>query len=232
MWLLADPDFAGRFPQLPFSREEAQAILALSPPSGRRAVLGREARRATVLDSPLQDYRILHFATHGAFGTDEPGGGSSCVVRPLAMSSSHSSDCVAEPGGGRLVLAQVDPQGRPEADGFLHLADIYKLDLRADLVVLSACGSALGRQVRGEGMMGMTRGLFQAGAERVLASLWNVNDRAAVELMRRFYHHLLAEGLAPPAALREAQNAIRRQPHRRSPYYWAGFTLQGEWRRD
>ena len=207
LWLLADPDFAGRFPQLPFSREEAQAILALSPPSGRRAVLGREARRATVLDSPLRDYRILHFATHGAFGTDEP-------------------------GGGRLVLAQVDPQGRPEADGFLHLADIYKLDLRADLVVLSACGSALGRQVRGEGMMGMTRGLFQAGAERVLASLWNVNDRAAVELMRRFYHHLLAEGLAPPAALREAQNAIRRQPHRRSPYYWAGFTLQGEWRRD
>ena len=128
------------------------------------------------------------------------------------------------------MLAQVDPRGRPEANGFLHLADIYDLDLRADLVVLSACQSALGREVRGEGMMGMTRGFFYAGAERVLVSLWNVNDRVTVELMRRFYRGMLAEGLSPAAALRAAQNAIRRQERWRAPYYWAGFTLQGEWR--
>jgi len=202
--VLADPDFGGSFQRLPFTREEAEAILALVPASERLAVLGREARRAAVLSGALRGYRFLHFATHGSFAATEP-------------------------GGGRLVLAQTGPRGRPEVNGFLHLADIYELDLRADLVVLSACRSALGREVRGEGMMGMTRGFFYAGAERVLVSLWNVHDRAAVDLMERFYRGILAEGLSPAAALRSAQNEIRRQPHRRSPYYWAGFTLQGEW---
>ena len=128
------------------------------------------------------------------------------------------------------MLAQLDRQGRPAKNGFLHLADIYGFDLRADLVVLSACRSALGRDVRGEGMTGMTRGFFYAGAERVLVTLWNVNDRGLAELMRRFYRGLLIEGLAPAAALRAAQDAIRREPRWRSPYYWAGYTLQGEWR--
>ena len=122
------------------------------------------------------------------------------------------------------------PRGRPQANGFLHLADIYELDLAADLVVLSACRSALGRDVRGEGMMGMTRGFFYAGAERVLVSLWNVNDRVTAELMRRFYRGMLEEGLSPAAALRAAQDGIRRQDRWRSPYYWAGFSLQGEWK--
>jgi len=81
-------------------------------------------------------------------------------------------------------------------------------------------------------MMGMTRGFFYAGAERVLVSLWNVDDRVTVELMKRFYHGMLVEGLSPAAALRAAQDAIRRQRHWRSPYFWAGFTLQGEWRGD
>src|SRR5206468_7001005 len=130
----------------------------------------------------------LHFATHGSFGATEP-------------------------GGGRLVLTQVDPQGRSEPNGFLHLADIYELSLRSDLVVLSACESALGREVRGEGMMGMTRGFFYAGAERLLVSLWNVNDQVTVELMQRFYRGMLVEKLSPAAALRAAQDAIRREPH-------------------
>ncbi|HVR95504.1 MAG TPA: CHAT domain-containing protein [Thermoanaerobaculia bacterium] len=205
LWVLADPDFGGRPAQLPYTRQEAAAILKLVPASGRFAVQGREARRAAVLDGSLRDYRFLHFATHGSFAASDP-------------------------GGGRLVLAQVDPRGRPEANGFLHLADIYKLELRADLVVLSACQSALGREVRGEGMMGMTRGFFYAGAERVLVSLWNVNDQVTAELMRHFYQGVLKEGLSPAAALREAQDAIRRQERWRAPYYWAGFTLQGEWR--
>ncbi|HKV11312.1 MAG TPA: CHAT domain-containing tetratricopeptide repeat protein [Thermoanaerobaculia bacterium] len=136
--------------------------------------------------------------------------------------ATHGSFGATEPGGGRLVLSQTGP------NGFLHLADIYELDLRADLVVLSACRSALGQEVRGEGMMGMTRGFFYAGAERVLVSLWNVPDRVTAELMQRFYRGMLKEGLSPPAALRAAQNEIRRRW--RSPYYWAAFTLQGEWR--
>lgn len=138
--------------------------------------------------------------------------------------ATHGSFGASEPGGGRLVLAQTGP------NGFLYLADIYELDLEADLVALSACRSALGREVRGEGMMGMTRGFFYAGAERVLVSLWNVNDRVTAELMQRFYRGMLKEGLSPPAALRAAQDEIRRDQRWRSPYYWAAFTLQGEWR--
>ncbi|MFL6197139.1 MAG: CHAT domain-containing tetratricopeptide repeat protein [Thermoanaerobaculia bacterium] len=205
LWVLAQPDFDGRFPPLPYTGQEAEAILGLAPAAQRVAVLGREARRATVLNSALRDFRFLHFATHGSFAAGDP-------------------------DGGRLVLAQITPDGRPETDGFLHLADIYELKLRADLVVLSACQSALGREVRGEGMMGMTRGFFYAGAERVLVSLWNVPDRGTVELMRRFYQGILSQGLSPAAALRAAQNEIRGQARTRSPYHWAGFTLQGEYR--
>jgi CHAT domain-containing protein/tetratricopeptide (TPR) repeat protein len=201
LWVLADPDFDGRFQSLPNTRREALAILALAP-APKRALLGRDASRAAVLSGALRDYRYLHFATHGSFAATDP-------------------------GGGRLVLAQVDSRGRAVANGFLHLADIYQLNLRAELVVLSACQSALGREVRGEGVMGMTRGFFYAGAERVLVSLWNVNDRVTVELMRRFYRGILTEGLSPAAALREAQDAIRRQERWQAPYYWAGFTLQG-----
>ncbi|MEO6192639.1 MAG: CHAT domain-containing tetratricopeptide repeat protein [Thermoanaerobaculia bacterium] len=205
LWVLAAPDFNGRYPPLLYAGREAEAILALAPASERSEVLGRDASRAAVLSGDLRDYRFLHFATHGSFAATDP-------------------------GGRQLVLAQVDPRGRPELNGFLHLADIYELKLRAGLVVLSACQSALGREVRGEGMMGMTRGFFYAGAERVLVSLWNVNDRVTVELMRRLYHGILVEGLSPAAALRAAQDAIRRQKRWRAPYHWAGFTLQGEWR--
>jgi CHAT domain-containing protein/Flp pilus assembly protein TadD len=203
LWVLADPDFGGRFPPLPYTGQEAAAILAFAPAPQRFAVQGKEASRAAVLSGTLRDFRFLHFATHGSFAAGDP-------------------------DGGRLVLAQVDAHGRPATDGFLHLADIYQLRLRADLVVLSACQSALGQEMRGEGMVGMTRGFFYAGAKRVLVSLWNVNDRVTVELMQRLYHGILALGLSPAAALREAQDAIRRQERWRSPYYWAGFTLQGE----
>ena len=205
LWVLADPDFGRLSQPLPYARQEAAAILALAPAAGSSEVLGRAASRAAVLSGALRDYRYLHFATHGSFAAGDP-------------------------GGGRLLLAQRDAAGRPEANGFLHLADIYELDLRADLVVLSACQSAVGREVRGEGMMGMTRGFFYAGAERVLVSLWNVNDRVTVELMQRFYRGMLVEGLSPAAALRAAQDAIRRREGWRAPYYWAGFTLHGEWR--
>ncbi|MFY9825802.1 MAG: CHAT domain-containing tetratricopeptide repeat protein [Thermoanaerobaculia bacterium] len=204
LWVLANPDFGGTLDPLRHTQEEAASILALAP-APKREVLGVEANRAAVLNGGLGDYRFLHFATHGSFGTEDS-------------------------GGGRLALAQVDAQGRRVANGYLYLADIYKLSLRADLVVLSACESALGREVRGEGMMGMTRGFFYAGAERVLVSLWNVNDRVTVELMRRFYRGMLVEKLSPAAALRAAQDAIRREPRSQAPYFWAGFTLQGEWK--
>jgi len=121
-------------------------------------------------------------------------------------------------------------EGRPR-DGFLRLHDVYDLKLSADLVVLSACQSALGKEVRGEGMLGLTRGFMYAGAPRVVASLWRVDDRATAELMKAFYEGMLGPAeLTPAAALRAAQNHLRGQPRWRDPYFWAGFVLHGEGR--
>jgi CHAT domain-containing protein len=128
-----------------------------------------------------------------------------------------------------LVLSLVDPQGRPQ-EGFLRLHDIYNLKLGADLVVLSACQTALGKDIRGEGLIGLTRGFMYAGAPRVVASLWEVDDRATAELMKRLYEGMLVRGLTPAAALRDAQLALRRDRRWSDPFYWGAFVLQGEWK--
>ena len=124
----------------------------------------------------------------------------------------------------------MDRQGKAQ-DGFLRLNDIYNLRLPAELVVLSACQTGLGKQLQGEGFIGLTRGFMHAGAKRILASLWKVDDRATAELMRRFYEGMLGQKhLSPASALREAQLALMKQSRWRSPYYWAAFVLQGEWK--
>jgi CHAT domain-containing protein/tetratricopeptide (TPR) repeat protein len=192
-----------RLARLPFSRAEAQAILSVAPRQGSLAALDFAASRETVLSGQLARYRIVHFATHAVLNTEKP-----------------------ELSG--VMLSRVDAHGRPR-DGFLRLADIYGLSLPADLVVLSACRTALGREIRGEGLVGLTRGFFSAGARQVLVSLWPVEDRATAELMRRFYLERLGHGRSSAAALREAQIAMWRDEGRRSVYYWAGFTLQGDW---
>jgi CHAT domain-containing protein len=128
-----------------------------------------------------------------------------------------------------LVFSLVDPQGRPQ-EGFLRLHEIYGLRLETELVTLSACRTAFGRELRGEGLAGLSQGFLAAGASRVLASLWDVDDRATAELMTRFYTALLVEQRPAADALRQAQAALRRDPRWRSPYYWAGFVLQGDWR--
>jgi CHAT domain-containing protein len=115
-------------------------------------------------------------------------------------------------------------------DGFLQLNEIYNLKLSADLVVLSACRTALGKEVRGEGLIGITRGFMYAGASRVAASLWNVDDAGTAELMKLFYRGMLRDGMRPAEALRAAQVGMMSQERWRSPYHWAAFELQGEWR--
>lgn len=117
-------------------------------------------------------------------------------------------------------------EGRSE----LRLHDIYRLDLSARLVVLSGCRTALGKPVAGEGFLSLARGFFFAGAARVAAGLWQVDDRATAELMVRFYDHMLRRGMAPTAALRQAQLDLRRETRYKDPFYWAGFQLQGDWR--
>ena len=163
------------------------------------------ASREAVLSGGLRAYRVVHFATHGG--------------RRHSATRSSPAWC------SRWSTPPAAPQ-----EGFLGLPDIYDLDLDADLVVLSGCRTALGKEVRGEGLMGLTRGFLYAGVPRVVASLWRVQDRATAELMTRFYRALWQDGLPPAAALREAQRSLRREPRYRDPYSWAGFVLQGDWR--
>jgi CHAT domain-containing protein/Tfp pilus assembly protein PilF len=198
----ADLGLGGPIPRLPFSRREARAIVAGIGSS--RLALDFEASQATVTDSDLEQYRFVHFATHGF------------------MNSAH-------PELSGLVLSLVDGEGRAQ-DGFLTTARIFNLRLAADLVVLSGCRTALGKEIRGEGLVGMTRGFMYAGAPRVVASLWQVDDAATAELMVLFYRGLRGGRASAVASLREAQLSLMRQSRFRHPYYWAAFQLQGEWR--
>jgi CHAT domain-containing protein len=196
----------GRLERLPFTRREALAIQALAGSAGRVA-LDFAASREAALDERLSSYRVVHFATHGLLNASRP-----------------------ELSG--IVLSMVDSAGRPQ-NGFLTSLDTYNLRLDADLVVLSGCRTALGKDVRSEGIVGLTRGFMYAGARGVLATLWPVDDLATSELMRVFYEGLLGpRRLSPPAALREAQAHVRSRRAWSSPYYWAAFQLQGVWRGD
>jgi CHAT domain-containing protein len=195
---------SGSLARLPFTRREARAILAFVPPSARKEAFDFEASRATALSSDLAQYRIVHFATHGFFNTEHP-----------------------ELSG--LVLSLVDKNGEDQ-EGFLLTSDVFGMTLTADLVVLSGCRTALGREVHGEGITGLSRAFLFAGAARVAASLWKVDDAATAELMIHFYRGLLVDKLPAVAALRAAQATLRRDARWSSPYYWAGFVLQGDWK--
>ncbi len=194
----------GAFPRLPFSRREADAIYSIARQGDVTKALDFNASKATAMNPQLRDYRIVHFATHGLLNSEHP-----------------------ELSG--LVFSLVDRQGKAQ-DGFLRLLDIYNLDLNADLVVLSACQTALGKQIDEEGLVGLTRGFMYAGAQRVMASLWKVDDEATAALMKKFYEGMLKNGQTPAQALRTSQVWISQQKQWAHPYYWAGFVLQGEWR--
>jgi CHAT domain-containing protein len=123
----------------------------------------------------------------------------------------------------------VDEGGEPR-NGVLSLTDIYNLNLPADLVVLSACNTALGKDIRGEGLVGLVRGFMYAGAANVVSSLWRVDDTAAAEFMTRFYKGMIEGHMKPAAALRAAQISMWKDPAWNSPHHWAAYTSQGEWR--
>lgn len=192
----------GPLPRLPATAIEATAILARIPASQSLARLGPEATKQAVLSADLGAYRILHFATHAWIDERFP-----------------------ELSG--LVLSTVDRAGR-EIDGALYLHEIDRLDLAADLTVLSGCQTALGRRIRGDGLLGLTQGFFHAGSSQVLVSLWSLDDSGAARLMDEFYRRLLDEGETPAAALRQAQLWLREQHAFRAPRYWAPFVLQGD----
>ena len=190
--------------RLAFTRQEADGLLALTPKASSLRETDFQANRTNVMNGDLAQYRYVHFATHGFLDTERPG-----------LSA--------------LVLSTVDENGKSQ-DGFLRANDIYNMKLPAELVVLSACQTGLGKEVKGEGLIGLTRGFMYAGARRVVVSLWSVNDNATADLMTKFYRKMLKQGERPAAALRAAQVEMWKQKKWQSPYYWAAFTMQGEWK--
>ncbi|EDZ92007.1 TPR repeat-containing protein [Limnospira maxima CS-328] len=197
-------DTAPQLNRLEYSRLEAQNIAELFPENERIKALDFEASRYLATHPNLSQYQIIHFATHG-------------LIHPV------------NPELSGLVLSLFNPQGESD-NGFLRLNDIFNLNLPAELVVLSACQTGLGREVRGEGLVGLTRGFMYAGARRVVVSLWNVNDLATSQLMTRFYQQMLNENQPPIIALRQAQLEMWNSGQWQSPYYWGAFTIQGDWR--
>jgi CHAT domain-containing protein/Tfp pilus assembly protein PilF len=196
-----------RFSRLPYTEDEAEAISSLVTGDDRKKLaLGFDASLETVRSGVLQNYRYLHFATHGL------------------LNAKH-------PDLSGLVLSLYDREGRPQ-EGFLFGHEIYNLELPAELVVLSACETGRGAEVRGEGIVGLSRGFMYAGAPRVMVSLWKVSDEGTAELMKRFYRAVFQHHLPPAQALRCAQLSLQQNPRWSPPFYWAPFIFLGEWNRE
>ncbi len=189
--------------RLRYSGREARDIAALVPETARLVSEGFSATREGVLTADLSQYRYVHFATHGLVDSRYP-----------ALS--------------RLALSQFDQRGNALPGGFLRLDDIYNLDLNADLVVLSACDTALGREIRGEGLVGLSQAFLYAGARGLVLSLWQVSDAATATLMTRFYEHMLKEGASAGDALRAAQLSMAAERRWANPYYRGAFVLVGD----
>ena len=192
------------FDRLFYAAREIATLRDVATAAQTFAAQESDATREQLLKMDFSQYAILHFATHGLLNPKHP-----------------------ERSG--LVLSSINREGKI-VDPFVSLQDIYSLRAPVDLVVLSACQTGLGKEIRGEGLVGLTRGFMYAGATSVVASLWKVEDQATAELMRLFYIEMLKKGKTPAEALRAAQNSIRQDPRWSAPHYWAGFTLQGEYR--
>jgi CHAT domain-containing protein/Tfp pilus assembly protein PilF len=202
---LGDPDSIRYLPRLFETRWEADQIVSLVPSAAAIKALDFAANRAIATSSELGRYRVVHFATHALINDVHP-----------------------ELSG--IALSLVDEQGKPQ-DGFLRVHDIFNLKLPVELVVLSACRTGLGKDFKGEGLLGMTRAFMYAGTPRVVVSLWSVNDKASADLMVKFYRSVLdGEHMSPAAALRSVQMEMSKTSRWQSPYYWGAFVLQGEWR--
>ena len=193
----------GRLSRLPYASEEADAISAVAPWGSTLVVKGFDASRETAMSPEVGQYQILHFATHGFLNSED-----------------HQLS--------GIVLSSVDQNGKATY-GLMSLYDIYSLGLSAELTVLSACQTALGKDIKGEGLIGLTHSFMSAGSNTVVASLWKVDDRATSVLMDDFYKSMLQKGMPPSAALRAAKLKLMKEKQWNAPYFWAGFVLQGEY---
>lgn len=186
--------------RLPESRREVEGIARLFPPGEVQIYLDSEASEKNVRDNPLlKKARWIHFAAHGFLNEERP-----------------------EYSG--LLLAR---DGDPADNGLLQVYEIFNLELSADMVVLSACDTALGKNVSGEGLLGVSRALLYAGAASVVVSLWQVSDASTSDLMVRFYRHLMGNE-EKAEALRQSKLELIREGRYAHPYHWAAFTLIGQ----
>ena len=197
------PTLEASLSPLSYSRVEADTIAGLVPKERVWLAVGSEASRASALAADWGRFRVVHFAAHAVVDAGRP-----------------------ELSG--IVLSSRDENGRIQ-DGMLRMNDIYNLNMPVDLVVLSGCDTAAGRDVDSEGVFSLSRAFFYAGAPRVVASLWPVEDRATAAFMAEFYRGLLIEHMSAAGALRVARQRLARDIRWASPYYWAGFVLQGDW---
>jgi CHAT domain-containing protein/tetratricopeptide (TPR) repeat protein len=195
---VGDPTYAPDrgLPPLPYTRKEVMELARLFPKADRTVLVGDEASEQKFESLPLDRYGLIHIAAHGIFNEQYPSRSG------IALAAS------------------------PREDGVLQVGEIVHLRLSARVVTLSACNTALGKLVTGEGMLGLTRAFLYAGASRVAVSLWNVDDGSTAELMKGFYENL-NRGLAPAEALRQAKLRMLRQGDAlwRNPHFWAAFTL-------
>jgi CHAT domain-containing protein len=193
----------GALSRLPGTRREANAISLLVEKESLLKALDFDASRDTAFSAQMGQYRYIHFATHG-------------LLNPV------------HPELSGIVLALFDKDGQPQR-GFLSLTDVFNLKLNADLVVLSACQTGLGKEVKGEGLVGLSRGFIYAGSKSLVTSLWKVDDFNTSELLANFYQAMIKNGKRPAEALRQAQISVWKKKPSSHPFYWAGFTFQGEW---
>jgi CHAT domain-containing protein/tetratricopeptide (TPR) repeat protein len=195
-----------RMRRLPATAVEASSIVALVDGNNVLSLTGADANRRKVSSARLDTYRIVHFATH-AFADGQ------------------------DPALATLALSQFDENGQAN-DGYLRSFDIAEMRLKADLVVLSACNTAIGREIAGEAPLGLAYAFLRSGARSVLATLWQVPDTSSARLMEEFYRQMLVEQRPPPVALDLAQQHIRGQARWSDPYFWAGFQLTSNARID
>ena len=201
----APPASGLRLARLPGTRAEAEAIAASARTGGAKADVWMDmgASEEKLHSSNVANYRIVHIATHGLLN----------VERPQFTG---------------VVLSLV---GNTSADGFLRTDEIFNLKMAPSLVMLSACETGLGKEKRGEGVMGLTRAFMYAGAPTVGVSLWSVADKSTAELMTDFYKRFLATGSSSRSgAMRDAQLAMISGKKYSAPFYWAPFVLVGEWK--
>jgi CHAT domain-containing protein/Tfp pilus assembly protein PilF len=190
--------------RLIYTSQESEQIMEMTNPAKSLPLNGFDANLSEIKNSRIKDYQILHFATH-----------------------SLANDEIPELSG--IFLSKFNKNGET-VPGALRLQDIYNLDINAELIILSSCNSAVGKDVSGEGLISLSRGFMSAGAKSVVGSLWKIDDQATAEMMKYFYTFIIYDKMNLSEALRTAKLKMSEQKKWRSPYFWSGFVLQGEYK--